>query len=91
MCLSPGDVSLTLFPPSALPFPPPRPPPSASPSRPASALFIPFIASPQQYTELRVRERMLQSCESQLGQLLVGVYSVVPQHVLSVFSFQEVG
>ena len=32
---------------------------------------------------------MLISCAKQLGQMLLGVYSVVPQHLLSVFSFQE--
>jgi hypothetical protein len=46
-------------------------------------------ANLNEFTQLRLKDRMLISTRNQLAQLLLGVYEVLPQHILSVFDSQE--
>jgi E3 ubiquitin-protein ligase NEDD4 len=43
----------------------------------------------EQYVQLRLQDRMLTSVSERLAALLLGVYHVVPQHLLSIFDYSE--
>ena len=43
----------------------------------------------EQYVQLRLQDRMLTSVSERLAALLLGVYHVVPQHLLSIFDYME--
>ena len=43
----------------------------------------------EEYVQLRLQDRMLHSVNNRLAAFLLGIYAVVPQHLLSIFDYME--
>jgi hypothetical protein len=57
--------------------------------KPGGADILVTDENKEEYLQLRLRHRLLDSIKPQLEQLLIGLYEVIPADLLSVFDYQE--